>query len=146
MILNDEEIQQRIESPINLLNRLRKTSTPRSGAIGPFTPSSSPAVPVHIPTLPPKAEDIVDSLEDKLANATARTKATSILVKAMSELEHRLPEVQKPETLARIATDMSKVISNQDAARNQNAQMSQIIVYAPQIQPMENYEVIDIQE
>lgn len=145
MILNDDEIQQRIESPINLLNRLRKTSTPRSGAIGPFTPSSSPAVPVHIPTLPPKAEDLVNDLEDKIAHATARSKANSILVKAMTELEHRLPEVQKPETLSRIASEMSKVIANQDAKPTNN-QMSQIIVYAPQIQPMENFEVIDIQE
>jgi len=142
MILNDDEIQQRIESPINLLNRLRKTSTPRGGSILP----SPAAIPVHIPTLPPKAEDLVNDLEDKIANATARTKANSILVKAMVELEHRLPEVQKPETLARIANEMSKVISNQDANKGQANNTSQIIIYSPQIQPMENYEVIDIRE
>lgn len=145
MILNDDEIAQRIESPINLLNKLRKITQNNRGSIQPFnTPVSSHEV--NIPTLPPKSQDIIDDLESKIINATARSKATNILVKAMSELEQRLPEVQKPETLANIAQQMSKVISNQDANKPQNNQMSQIIVYAPQVQKLEDYEVIDIRE
>lgn len=143
MILNDDEIQQRIESPINLLNRLRKTSTPKSG---PILPSHQANIPVHIPTLPPKAEELVDSLEDKILNASARNKAMNIMVTAMSELQHRLPEVQKPETLAKIAQDMSRVISNHDANKPNVNNLSQIIVYAPQVQKLEDYEVIDINE
>jgi hypothetical protein len=143
MILNDDEIQQRIESPINLLNRLRKTSTPKNGSI---LPQSSGNIPVHIPTLPPKAEDIIGDLEDKIVNATARSKAMTIMVTAMNELQHRLPEVQKPETLSNIAQQMSKVIANHDANKPSTNNMSQIIVYAPQIQKLEDYEVIDIKE
>ena len=144
MILNDDEIQERIESPLNLLNRLKNAT--KRGSIQPFgSPISSDQIPVDIPTLPPKSSDLIDDLESKIVNATARTKAMSIMVSAMSELQQRLPEVQKPETLARIANEMSKVISNQDNKPVAN-QMSQIIVYSPQIQPLENYEVIDIKE
>jgi hypothetical protein len=96
--------------------------------------------------LPPKAEELVDSLEDKILNASARNKAMNIMVTAMSELQHRLPEVQKPETLAKIAQDMSRVISNHDANKPITNTLSQIIVYAPQVNKIEDYEVIDIRE
>lgn len=149
MILNDDEIQQRIESPLNLLNRLKNATKRGSGSIphSPFNvPVSSSDIPVNIPTLPPKAEDLITSLEDKIVNAAARSKAMNIMVTAMTELQHRLPEVQKPETLAKIAQDMSRVISNHDANKPSTNTLSQIIVYAPQVQKLEDYEVIDINE
>ncbi len=136
MLLDDDEIKERIESPLNLLNRLKsglgRTSVPLSNT----TP----------PQLPPKSSDIIPDLEDKILNSTAKSKAMGIMTSAMNQLEHRIPEVQKPETLARIATEMSKIISNQEAKANNIGSLSQIIVYAPQIQPLENFEVIDANE
>jgi len=130
MILSDDEIKERIESPLNLLNRLRTAIRPP-----------------NIPSLPPKAEDIVADLDDKLKNTSARNKANSIMLAAMGELENRIPEIHKPETLAKIAYDMSRVVSSHDdARRNHGTINSQIIVYAPQVQKIEDFDIIDVVE
>lgn len=137
MILNDDEIKERIESPLNLLNRL-KTSLNRT--IAPHTP-------VQIPTLPPpSSSEIIEDLEEKISHSTVRSKAVGILTAAMDELKIRIPEVQKPEKLAQIAAEMAKVVSHQDNRNQGDKALSQIIVYAPQVQRLENYEVIDVPE
>ena len=140
MILNDDEIKERIESPLNLLNRLRTTLN-RASSIIPV-PSGS----TSIPQLPPKSSDIIENLEDKINNTTARSKAMSIMLSAMDELDKRIPEIQKPEKLASIAAEMSKVISHQDSRSAGDKMTSQIIVYAPQVQSIENFEVIEVSE
>jgi hypothetical protein len=134
MILSDDEIQQRIESPLNLLNRL-KTAVNRR-------PSSQSH---QHPALPPTAEDIVEDLEDKIKNASMRSKAVNILNSAMDELGKRLPEIQKPERLAQIAREMSQVVSNQDN-KPQTGHTSKIIIYAPQVQSLDSFDIIDVVE
>jgi len=131
MLLNDDEIQERIESPLNLLNRLRTSLDKASN------PNPSPC-------LPPKSSDIIEDLENKISNT--RTKAVGILNAAMDELRVRLPEVQKPEKLAAIAAEMAKVVSHQESKNTGDKSLSQIIVYAPQVQNIENYEVIEVAE
>jgi hypothetical protein len=136
MLLNDDEIKQRIESPINLLNRLRDSLNRAS----PPTSSSSPC-------LPPKAEDVVANLEEKLINSTAKAKATSLMIEAMDEMKGRLCQV-KPEKLADIAYNMARVVQNQEQNRHNHGDksLSQIIVYAPQVQKIEEFEIIDVVE
>ena len=135
MILTDDEIQERIESPLNLLNRLKsQLGTQR------HHPTS------QIPSLPPTSSDIIEDLEDKIANTTTRSKAVGILNSAMDELSKRIPEVQKPEKLAQIAAEMSKVVSQQDNRNQGNKPLSQIIVYAPQMQQISNYDIVDVAE
>jgi hypothetical protein len=136
MLLSDDEIQERIESPLNLLNRLKSS-------LGKAINSHSFP---QIPSLPPKSSDIIDDLEDKISNSSVRSKAVGILNAAMDELKVRIPEVQKAEKLAAIATEMSKVISNQDNRNQGDKTLAQIIVYAPQVQNIENYEIVDIAE
>jgi hypothetical protein len=136
MLLNDDEIKERIESPLNLLNRLRSSLNKSLNGTTNKT--------IH-PSLPPKSEDIIDDLENKISNSSARSKAMGIMISAMDELKARLPEVEKPEKLAIIAHEMSKVISNQDTKATGHS-TSQIIVYAPQVQSLESYEIIDVSE
>lgn len=137
MLLNDEEIKERIESPLNLLNRL-KTSLNRT--IAPHTPVSIPSLP------PPSSSEIIEDLEEKISKSTVRSKAVGILTAAMDELHARIPEVQKPEKLAQIAAEMAKVVSHQDNRNQGDKQLSQIIVYAPQVQNIDNYDIIDVAE
>lgn len=145
MILSDDEIRERIESPLNLLNRL-KTSLNRTIAPG-FAGQIAPHTPVSIPSLPaPSSSDIIEDLEDKISKSTVRSKAVGIMTAAMDELRARIPEVQKPEKLAAIAAEMAKVVSHQDNRNQGDKQLSQIIVYAPQVQNIDNYEVIDVVE
>jgi hypothetical protein len=136
MILPDDEIKERIESPLNLLNRLKTSLNRTSGGL-PSTP---------IPGIPPTSDEIIDNLEDKIAHNGTRSKAAKILNSAMDELGKRIPEVQKPEKLAQIAREMSQVISNHDAKGTGGEKLSQIIVYAPQIQSLDNFEIIDVNE
>lgn len=137
MILNDDEIKERIESPLNLLNRL-KTSLNRT--IAPHTPAPIVSLP------PPSSSDIIEDLEEKISKSTVRSKAVGILTAAMDELKIRIPDVQKPEKLAQIAAEMAKVVSHQDNRNQGDKALSQIIVYAPQVQNIDNYEIIDAVE
>lgn len=135
MLLNDDEIQERIESPLNLLNRLRSAMY-----------KHPPSIPSSEEILPPKSSDIIENLEDKIQSSTVRSKAVGIMTAAMDELKLRIPEVQKPEKLAQIAAEMSKVVSHQDNRNQGDKSLSQIIVYAPQVQNIENYEIVDVAE
>jgi len=114
MLLTDEEIQNRIESPLNLLNRLKNASK------------------AHSPSLPtPKANDLIPNLDERLG-PDVKKQAATIMSNALRELEMRLPEVQKPEKLAAIAKSMNDVlIAREDKDKASNA--PQIIVYAPQV-------------
>ena len=117
MLLSDEEVQERIESPINLMNRLRNASRPRTPDI--------PSLP------PPTTKDIGLDVESKIDQTKLRERAARVMSSALKELEIQLPSVQKPEKLAQIATEMNKVLnSTQDKDKNPPAQ---IIVYAPQV-------------
>lgn len=129
MLLTDEEIQERLESPMNLLNRLKNVTTPKSG----------------IPTMPPvTSDDIKLDIAGKIAANTLRDTAARVMGKALQELEVQLPNVQKPEKLAQIATEMNKVLNAQpDKDKNPPAQ---IIVYAPQVIQENYFEEITLKE
>lgn len=122
MLLSDEEIQERITSPNNLLNRLRAATTPIPAA------------------LPPTTKDLDIDFDAKLAQTRIKDKAAQIMASALNELEVRIPDVQKPEKLAQIAAEMNKVlIARQD---DDKVKQSQIIVYAPQVIQENHFETI----
>jgi len=127
MILSDKEIQERVESPLNLLNRLRRTS-----------------LQVTSPSLPPKSEDILKDLDEKIKLGTVRSTAASIMVDALAELKLRIPDVQKPEKLAQIAAEMNKVVQSRDDSDDKKA--PQVIVYAPQLVQESYFQEITIKE
>lgn len=129
MILSDEEVQERVESPLNLLNRLRSRSQNHES-----------------PCLPPKSTDIIPNIDEKLNSSVAnvRQKAAAILSSTLDELRQRIPDVQKPEKLAQIAAEMNKVLITRDE-KSEN-KTSQIIVYAPQIREENNFETIVVNE
>lgn len=130
-----------MESPLNLLNRL-KNSLSRAVNL-PHLPSNSPS---GSPVLPPSSSDIVADLEDKIANGGTRSKAIGILNAAMDELRIRMPEVQKPEKLAQIAAEMAKVVNQHDNKNTGDKELAKIVVYAPQIQSIENYQIVNVNE
>jgi hypothetical protein len=132
MLLDEKEIRSRMESPMNLLNRLRSITNPHKNTN-------------LIPTLPPTSDELIENLDDKIANTSTRSKATSLLNSAMTELEKRLPEVTKPEKLAAIAADMSKIVDRTTPVHNHDeVRAPQIIIYAPQIVSEDNFNVIDV--
>lgn len=127
MILSDEEVQERVQSPLNLLNRLRSVTSQANS-----------------PCMPPKASDLIPDLEDKIAIKDVRKQAAAIMSKALTELDSRLPEVHKPEKVAQIAAEMNKILMTRD--EKDEKKIAQIIVYAPQIVQESTFETIVVNE
>jgi len=128
MLLSDEEISERIQSPMNLLNRLRKAT---EKVVSPSLPS-------------PKANDIIPDLDSKLIG-NARQQAAEILDLTLKELKLRIPDIQKPEKLAQIADQMNKVLTSRPEKENENNGPS-IIVYAPQTLQESHFETVILNE
>jgi hypothetical protein len=130
MLLSDEEIQERVSSPLNLLNRLRHATT-------------------AIPSLPPpKSDDIIPNISDKIdeqLTGDVRKQAAEILSLSLKELKLRIPDVQKPEKLAQIASEMNKVLVARDDKESGN-RTPQVIVYAPQVLQETHFESITLSE
>jgi hypothetical protein len=131
MILSESEVIERIESPLNLLNRLRSAHV-----------NSHTKTPVV--SLPPTSSEIIDDLQEKIQVGSIKSKAMGIMVSAMDELKTRLPEVQKPERLAAIAAEMGKVINSTQIKIEDNRKQAQIIIYAPQVVNEDRFDVIDM--
>ena len=136
MLLDDTEVTERMNSPLNLLNRLKSISRSHN----------KNSIDNIIPTLPPDAKDIIDNLEDKLAYGSIKTKAAGIMVAAMDELKAKLPEVQKPEQLARIAESMSKVVNAETKDNSDRLHAPQFVLYAPEFHNENHYETIYARE
>ena len=136
MLLSDDEVAERMESPLNLLNRLRTA----------LDKPTSNHKPIEIPSLPPSAADLIDDLDTRIKDSSTRSKAVGILNAAMDELKIRIPEVQRPEKLAQIAAEMAKVVNQHDSKPREDNTQAKIIVYAPQIQSISNYEVVEVNE
>jgi hypothetical protein len=132
MIMTETEVAERLESPLNLLNRLRSATNKHSRES-------------QIPSLPPSSTEIIKDLESKIAFGSIKSKAAGIMTSAMDELKARLPEVQKPEKLAAIAADMGKIVNAENNKnRNGNTNIGQILIYCPQRREEDSYNVIDV--
>lgn len=130
MILTEDEVKERMASPLNLLNRLRvATNSERSS-----------------PCLPPSSDEIIENLDEKVAYGSLKSKASNIMSAAMDELKARLPEVHKPEKLAQIAAEMNKVVNGSKVSIEDNRKIAQVVIYAPQILPEEAFETIEVNE
>lgn len=131
MLLEETDIIERIESPLNLLNRLRK-ETNKNTSIIPSIPNSN---------------ELVDDLDEKIAIGSTKSKAYKIINKAMERLDTVIATVDKPKELAGIAESMGKIISNtQIKVEDNRTQIGQIVIYAPEVAKEEDFETLDIQE
>lgn len=132
MVLDDIDINSRLESPDNLINRLRSlTRLDKSNR-------------VQTPCLPPSADDVIADLDEKLKSTSIRTKATKILSEAMNQIQSRIEEIDKPEKLARIAESMNKIIESHTPKKETGPQIGQVIIYTPSLREEKEYPTIDI--
>jgi hypothetical protein len=137
MLVNDSEAIARLESPLNLMNRLRSINSSRNKAMGLFgigngkssevlpadkrissfsnpfhRESSSQVASVTITQdIPnnPEVEQIVNNSEDQIKLALAHDKALKVLDRAIDTLESKIDDI-KPEKLASVITATSKVV------------------------------------
>lgn len=136
MLIEDEELKRRIESPSNLLNRLKTITTSRERT------SSLPVI--NIPALPPSADEVVDDIEKKITIGSIKGKALGIMSSALDELKEKLPEIGKPDKLSKVIADMSKVYDSVENRNTPAVQAAQIIIYAPQIVSEDTFNIVEM--
>lgn len=105
--------------------------------------------PIQIPTVPsfqtPKSEEIIDNLEEKINLGSLRSRASSIMVDAMSELKVRVNEAKTPKELALIAGEMNKIV-NAPANNKIEDNRTQVIIYSPKTRSEEDFDIISVPE
>lgn len=137
MILNESEVTERMSSPLNLLNRLRDiTNSPKKSVHNPHS----------IISIPPKTEDIIPDLDEKLAYGSIKTKAAGIMIQAMDELKTRVQDAKTPSELAKIAENMSRIVNAEEEKPQNKDNRPQIVFYSPQINQENHYETIYARE
>ena len=154
MIMNTNEVNDRLSSPDNLINRLGLLTgriQPGKADISTFTGEShreNVKVP-EIMSMPtpegvPSIDDLMDNVENKLNQNLAKKGALGVLVNSITELNSRLSEVDKPESLSKIAKEMSSVVNslNEAEAEKSVRTQAQIIIWKPMVIEQTNYEVI----
>lgn len=133
MLIDEEELVTRMESPLNLLNRLKSLTNPHKKNI--------------IPALPPSADELISDLDEKLSSSgKPELQAKRVLEKTLTELEKRIPEVTNAEKLSGIAHNMSRIISVGRTVSGDRGGIviGKIVVYSPQVMREEDFNVIDI--
>jgi hypothetical protein len=146
MILDDTEVQSRIESPMNLLNRLKTSLSSSNKSSHPSIPSNSNnSSELRIPSIPPTADQIVDDLEDKLKTKNLKSKAVNIINECLDELAGKVSEL-KPERLATVAAEMNKIVVSEADNNKDKSNQPQVIYYCPTFIKEDHFETVYARE
>ena len=163
MLLNDNELNARLESTDNLINRMRSVrqvsqvseTEPEQKEISSFLSllngshrPSSRAV-IDIPALPPSSENLIENLEDKIKTAQVNHNALAVLDDSLILLRDKLVDVQHAKDLSRIATDMEKILNGSrinERENNRTTGTGGVIIYKPIIVNESHYESVTVQE
>src|SRR5215510_1459400 len=108
MILKDSDITARLESPLNLINRLNRVGI-KDNAMDIFVPSQVSTDESQVVDDP--VNEIID--EKKIRLGLIKNSAMDVLQDSLRNLKTRLPEVTKVRDLSSIARDM-KIILTED--------------------------------
>lgn len=141
MILEADEIEARVSSPLNLLNRLRAEVKRASDIVSipsEVQPSSSIS---SVPTV----DNLVENLEDKLNKGKAVSGAKALMAESIDRLRTRLIEVDKPTDLAKIAVEMNKIVNGSEFS-NKNQANTPIVIWKPEVHNEAHYETIVVSD
>lgn len=134
MLLSEEEINARYTNPDNLFNRLEALKTQRSGK----------SLIVSIP--PPKAEDLIEDIDNKLSAKNSQQKAIGIIDKCLNKLEQHA-DLLEVKRLPGIIRDMALTVKNLEADTNKaNDNRTQFIVYNPTMLTEDAFDTVIVKE
>jgi len=139
MILDANEIDARVSSPLNLMNRLRSITTVPSIPVE-VQYDKSPTEIVSIPGV----DELVESVDDKINKASALSGAKALMAETISRLRQRLIEVDSPVQLSRIATDMHKIVNAE--VENHKPNLAPIVIWKPEMHNENHYETVVVSE
>lgn len=143
MLINTEETNTRLNSPDNLLNRLKRLR-PSKESLAVFTglrdetnskTASHPAL--------PHSEDIESEIRDGLIRGSAKR----VLGDALDLLENNLHEISdSPTRLAGVIAQVSKVVTALDDKKSSNINPNQVIIFKPMIHNESYYQSVQAHE
>lgn len=141
MILEKEEVDERLSSPLNLLNRLKKLTNTEVVTIPPRN-SISIQEQLNSAVLPPTIDELVENVEDKLATAKCYSGAKDVLASAITLLKNNIEKVDSPVQLSRIATDMGKIVNGFDENKRTTPSVAIPIIYRPVMLTENSFQII----
>lgn len=170
MLISDKEASKRLNSPMNLFNRMRtgslrshsesnskskamdlfgigKKNDPFKNAIA--APKEEVTVIVTPEVIEEKDNDVASQILDvdtKVKERLIHKTAVNILSKTMSELENKLPELAAPK-LADVAVKMSKVIDTINNAKNRDRETERPVhlhFYSPEQRKLSDYSEVTV--
>lgn len=169
MLLSSLDADSRLTSPDNLINRLRGISSSYSqqNKVIDVTPISSvndeesnenelnenelavvesvlesEGLVEHSSRKTPKLDDLVPDALDKIKINLAQATALDVIQTSLDDLRMRMGEIDKPEKLARIATDASKVINNLRPKEESGPTRGSVIIYKPIVANIADYRTV----
>jgi len=155
MLLDNKGIETRLNSSHNLMNRLKSISRKKSNLIS--LPDSREreedsklaVFDANSNESSLSADTLIEDLDFKLQRGSMKRKAVNVLSNTLDALAANIHDIDRPATLSKIATDMSKIVYNLDedarSAQN-NPQSQQVIIYRPIMQTENHFDSINLQE
>ena len=155
MLLDNKGIETRLNSSHNLMNRLKSISRKKSNLIS--LPDSREreedsklaVFDANSNESSLSADSLIEDLDFKLQRGSMKRKAVNVLSNTLDALAANIHDIDRPATLSKIATDMSKIVYNLDedarSAQN-NPQSQQVIIYRPIMQTENHFDSINLQE
>lgn len=165
MILPEKTVMNRINSPDNLLQRLK--SFPKkdkgmglfvpSNGFNPFTSEESkkeeskeaaPATTLSTNEKAPTLDKLIDKPENIIKLELAHNNALTLLNRSVQALTDKLDDV-KADKLPGVISAASKVVENirkekAESNKNKDSRTVNINFYTPTQRPIEEYQVIDV--
>ena len=138
MLLTEEEVNHRLSSPLNLINKINKKEEARELEI--FNP--------RLNNNPPSIDELIENADDKIKIAATASKALTVLEESVTMIGNRLNEVEKVRDLSKVARDMSTIVGTIDEIKNSRAGITknQLVIWQPIIMTENHYEVIHVNE
>lgn len=151
MVLDDLEVESRLNSLDNLVNRLRRLDNieeKTDASLAVFIPAEQEAIKQSdITALPPSSEELIEDLEAKLRKNNIKLLASDVLENSLESLRYRLDEVDKVRDLSRIASDMGKILTSIDPPKESDkTAKNQVIIYKPVMVQESHYNSLQVNE
>ena len=150
MLLTDEQVNIRLESPLNLVNRLNQLTKRHSTSMDIFIPGPSDRLdhpnnnPLNDEYPAANSDDEIDNIVpdnvQKIKLGIVKVKALDVLHDSLDQLHSRLPEIDRVKDYSAIARDMNDILTAEDSKRSNINQ--QVIVYRPIINELSKYETV----
>lgn len=157
MLVPEKEALSRLNSPDNLLNRMR--SLGNKPAIIPTIPLVRQQEAIHVRVsepdkdedgnnVNPTIDDLVHDADKQIHLSTAHDNALKVLNGAIRELAIRIPEI-KADKLPAVITATSKVVESirrerSDLEKNRKNNSVHFHFYTPAQRQLSDYEVIEV--